>query len=117
VAHVSTRAATFLTHPTHESAQRLDLRLCPGGKKLTTTGTLVNDNATMLYRASKHDCAGCDLKLKCCPSTSARKVPRSIYEGARDMARRSLNPERAGPLGGYAKRLKIVCPSQTDSQA
>ena len=24
-----------------------DLYLCPGGKKLTTTGTLVNDNATM----------------------------------------------------------------------
>ena len=40
-----------------------DLYLCPGGKKLTTTGTLVNDNATMLYRASKHDCAGCALKL------------------------------------------------------
>ena len=64
-----------------------DLYLCPGGKKLTTTGTLVNDNATMLYRASKHDCAGCGLKLKCCASTPARKVPRSIYEGARDMAR------------------------------
>jgi hypothetical protein len=25
---------------------------------------LVNDNATMLYRASKHDCAGCALKLQ-----------------------------------------------------
>ena len=41
----------------------------------------------MLYRASKHDCAGCALKLKCCPNTPTRKVPRSIYEGARDMAR------------------------------
>ena len=28
-----------------------DLYLCPGGKKLATTGTLVNDNATMLYCA------------------------------------------------------------------
>ena len=64
-----------------------DLYLCPGGEKLTTTGTLVNDNATMLYRASKHDCAGCALKLRCCPNTPARKVPRSIHEGARDMAR------------------------------
>ena len=64
-----------------------DLYLCPGGKRLTTTGTLVNDNATMLYRASKHDCAECALKLKCCPNTPTRKVPRSIYEGARDMAR------------------------------
>ena len=31
-----------------------DVYLCPGGKTLTTTGTLVNDGATMLYRASKH---------------------------------------------------------------
>ena len=68
-----------------------DRYLCPGGKKLTTTGTLVNDNATMLYRASKHDCVGCALKLKCCPNTPARKVPRSIYEGARDMARQIAN--------------------------
>jgi hypothetical protein len=32
---------------------------CPGGKMLTTTGTRVNDDTTLLYRASKHDCAGC----------------------------------------------------------
>ena len=61
--------------------------LCPGGKELTTTGTLVNDGATILYRASKHDCAGCALKSRCCPNTPVRKVPRSIHEGARDMAR------------------------------
>ena len=83
-----------------------DLYLCPGGKKLTTTGTLVNDNATMLYRASKHDCAGCDLKLKSvrvlrrgrcrAPSTRAHAIWRA----------RSLNPERAGPLGGCAKRSR-----------
>jgi hypothetical protein len=42
----------------------------------------------MLYRASNHDCAGCALKPRCCPNTPARKVPRSIHEGARDMARR-----------------------------
>src|SRR3954470_61512 len=30
-----------------------DVYLCPGGKTLTTTGTLVNDGATLLYRASK----------------------------------------------------------------
>ena len=64
-----------------------DIYFCPCGKKLTTTGTLVNDGATMLYRASKNDCAGCALKPKCCPNTPARKVPRSIHEGARDMAR------------------------------
>jgi transposase len=64
-----------------------DVYHCPGGTMLTTTGTLVNDGATMLYRASKHDCQGCTLKPRCCPKEPARKVPRSIHEGARDMAR------------------------------
>ncbi len=63
-----------------------DVYRCPGGKTLTTTGTLVNDDRTILYRASKHDCQACFLKSRCCPNTPARKVPRSIYEGARDIA-------------------------------
>jgi hypothetical protein len=37
--------------------------------------------------ASKLDCQSCELKLRCCPNEPARKVPRSIHEGARDMAR------------------------------
>ena len=64
-----------------------DVYVCPGGKTLTTTGTRVNDGATLLYRASKVDCDGCALKPRCCPKEVARKVPRSIHEGARDMAR------------------------------
>ena len=64
-----------------------DVYVCPGGKTLTTTGTRVNDGATLLYRASKIDCDGCVLKPRCCPKEVARKVPRSIHEGARDMAR------------------------------
>jgi transposase len=65
-----------------------DLYRCPGGKTLATNGTVVNDGTTFLYRASKHDCDGCALKPRCCPNTPARKVPRSIYEGARDVARK-----------------------------
>jgi hypothetical protein len=42
---------------------------------LTTRGTLVNDGATLMYRASKLDCAACALKPRCCPNTPARKVP------------------------------------------
>jgi transposase len=64
-----------------------DVYLCPGGKTLTTTGTRVNDHATMLYIASTADCRICTLKSQCCPATSTRRVPRSIHEGARDMAR------------------------------
>ena len=54
---------------------------------LTTTGRLVNDGATILYQACKYDCTPCPMKPRCCPKQLVRKVPRSIYEGARDMAR------------------------------
>jgi len=66
--------------------QQDDAYRCPAGKVLKTSGTIVNDNQLM-YRASKRDCEVCELKGKCCPKEPARKVPRSIHEGARDMAR------------------------------
>jgi transposase len=63
-----------------------DVYYCPGGKMLTTTGSLL-DKTTLRYRASKYDCQACSLKPRCCPKEPARYVPRSIHEGARDMAR------------------------------
>ncbi|MEO1474267.1 MAG: transposase, partial [Pseudomonadota bacterium] len=39
------------------------------------------------YRASKHECETCPLKPRCVPREPARKLLRSIHEGARDMAR------------------------------
>jgi hypothetical protein len=47
----------------------------------------VDDDGMMRYRASKLDCDACSLKPQCCPNAPARKIPRSIHEGARDMAR------------------------------
>jgi hypothetical protein len=67
--------------------QERDLYVCPGGKHLTTSGTLVNDGATLFYRASKADCSACTLKSRCSPNAPMRRVPRSIHEGARDLAR------------------------------
>ncbi len=67
---------------------------CPAGKSLqhyrrrfTTPRTGVMKDNSMRYRASKRDCELCPLKPRCCPNAPARKVPRSIYEGARDLAR------------------------------
>jgi transposase len=82
-----------------------DVYFCPGGKMLTCKGTLVNDGATLLYRASKYDCDACALKPRCCPNTPARKVPRSIYEGARDMARDIAKTEEG--LASRRQRKKI----------
>ncbi len=59
---------------------------CPAGKTLTTTGKIVNDEQ-LLYRATKRDCDICPFKMRCCPKEPMRKIPRSIYEGARDVAR------------------------------
>jgi transposase len=71
-----------------------DTYRCPAGKTLqryrrrfTALRTGVMNDNSMRYRASKRDCEACPLKPRCCPNTPARKVPRSIYEGARDLAR------------------------------
>ena len=64
-----------------------DIVRCPGGKPMHTSGTPVNGGTTLYYRASKHDCGACALKPRCCPKEPQRRVPRSIHEGARDMAR------------------------------
>src|SRR6185295_10823711 len=38
--------------------------ICPAGKTLSTTGKLVNDGETLLYRARTRDCRGCLLKAQ-----------------------------------------------------
>jgi transposase len=63
-----------------------DIYICPAGKLLTTTRKVVSDDL-LLYRARKRDCNVCPLKMRCCPKEPMRKVPRSIYEEARDVAR------------------------------
>ena len=60
--------------------------ICPGGKLLHTTGTVI-DGGTLRYRASKVDCDVCAFKMRCCPSTPMRYVPRDLHEDARDVAR------------------------------
>jgi transposase len=64
-----------------------DIYICPAGKTLKTTGTLVNGGTTRNYLASTYDCRSCPLKSKCCATLPHRKVPRDIHEQARDVAR------------------------------
>jgi transposase len=82
-----------------------DVYVCPGGKDLTTSGTRVNDGTTLLYRASKSDCSACALKVRCSPNTPMRRVPRSIHEGARDLARNIA--KTAGYLTSRRQRKKV----------
>ena len=85
-----------------------DVYVCPAGKMLTTRGTLVNDGATLLYRASKYDCDVCHLKPRCCPKEPVRKVPRSLFEGARDMARHIGQSDAGRASRRQRKKVEIL---------
>src|SRR3954471_14652115 len=63
-----------------------NIYICPAFNILTTTGKIMNDDL-LFYRASTRDCAACHFKMRCCPKEPARKISRSIYEKARDVAR------------------------------
>lgn len=87
-----------------------DSYTCPGGKKLLpsrrifqTIRPAVKDDATIRYRASKADCEACALKAQCSPNTPARKVTRSIHEGARDLAR-EITRSDAYVASSYARK-------------
>lgn len=42
---------------------------------------------TIIYKSIQSECKACPIKDRCCPNTSFRKIARSIYEPARDVAR------------------------------
>ena len=63
-----------------------NIYICPAGKRLKTTGR-INKNDMLHYLASVYDCRDCPLKPKCCPKSPQRRVQRSVYERARDVAR------------------------------
>jgi transposase len=81
---------------------------CPAGKTLTTTGKLVNDGETLLYLASTRDCRNCPFKAQCCPKTPFRRVPRSIYEEARDVARALAKTEAFERSRRDRKRVEML---------
>src|ERR1700681_2541991 len=82
--------------------------ICPANKILTTTGKLVNDGETLLYRTKARDCRGCLLKVQCCPKTSVRKIPRSIYEESRDVARALAKTEAFKQSSRDRKRVEML---------
>jgi transposase len=84
-----------------------DVYTCPAGKTLTTTRKVVNDDQ-LLYRASKLDCDVCPFKMRCCPKEPARKIPRSIYEDARDVARSLAGTEPFERSRHDRKRVEML---------
>ena len=85
-----------------------DVYICPANKTLTTTGTVINDGETLRYTASTSDCRGCLLKAQCCPKAPFRRIPRSIYEEARDVARALAKTEAFKQSRCDRKRVEML---------
>jgi transposase len=60
--------------------------VCPAGKYLKPAQG-GQAKTPFRYRASVQDCRLCELKPQCCPNMIIRKIDRSPYEPARDVAR------------------------------
>ena len=82
--------------------------VCPAGKLLTTTGTVIDDGETLRYLASTSDCRICPLKVRCCPKTPFRRIPRSVYEEARDVARALAKTEASEQSRRERKRVEML---------
>lgn len=92
-----------------------DCYICPAGKELRQRRKVyrvprpfVDEDGMMRYRASKLDCQGCVLKPKCCPNAPARKTPRSIDEGARDMVREIAKTEAYVTSRHERKKIEML---------
>jgi transposase len=71
-----------------------DSYICPAGNRLhrsnrnfSTPRTGIDKDGSIRYRALQQDCQACTFRQRCTPNMPARKVTRSIHEGARDLAR------------------------------
>lgn len=82
--------------------------ICPAGKVLTTTGKLASDGETLYYRPRARDCRDCPLKPQCCPKAPVRRIPRSLYEPARDVARAVAKTEAFERSRRDRKRVEML---------
>jgi hypothetical protein len=82
--------------------------ICPAGKILRTTGNPVNDGETLLYHARTRDCRSCLFKARCCPKEPLRRLQRSVYEEARDVARAMAKTEAFERSCHDRKRVEML---------
>ncbi len=90
-----------------EFDEEKNIYICPNGKALKTTGRIVNDDQ-YIYRASVPDCRTCPLKPGCCPKQPRRKIPRSIYEKSRDVARELAKTEAYEEARHHRKKVEML---------
>jgi hypothetical protein len=88
------RADETLSSSEFQWDNQADQYRCPQGRVLRRQWrpfkqprTHITNADTIIYRSSQSDCADCPMKIRCCPNTPIRKIARSVYEPARDVAR------------------------------
>lgn len=84
-----------------------DVYVGPANKALRTSGTIVNDEQ-LLYRGTTTDCRHCPLQPRCCPKEPVRKIPRSIYETAREVARSLFDTEAYAQSRCARKKVEML---------
>ena len=88
---------------------------CPQGRSLrrewrafSNPRTHITKADTIIYRSRYADCASCPLKSRCCPNTQFRKIARSLYEGARSIARVVATTSRYHQSRRDRKKVEVL---------
>ena len=66
----------------------------------------MNDEATILYRASKHDCQACSMRSRCCPNTPAGKCRAQSTRALATWRARSQDHGRGALRAGSGRRSR-----------
>jgi Transposase DDE domain len=74
----------------------------------TRPRNLVKEDQTIVYRSRQSDCADCPLKSQCCPHTPTRKIRRSLYEAARNVARAIAQTELYSQSRKDRKKVEML---------
>jgi len=103
---MSKREEGILSRADFAFDRQRDVYICPQGKFLRTTGTVL-DGRTILYRASTRDCGPCPLKPKCTPNMTFRKIPRDVHEDARDATRALMGTPEFAKSRNERKKVEM----------
>ena len=70
-----------------------------------STGKATADD-TLIYRSSVYDCADCELKSRCCPNTTHRKIARQVHES---------DTRRGSPTGDDTS-IRAIAPTSKEGR-
>lgn len=105
---------TFATNAFIWDEQANEYR-CPAGNVLRSEWrvfmnprTHITKADTIVYRARELDCQQCSLKAQCCPDAPYRKIARSIYEDARNVARSIMGTSEYRQSRRERKKVEVL---------